>query len=283
MSQAAKFGADDVFQSKSDAFLDWFKGQPGTRLSRKIKLADLRVQGAGRGLGMAPQSCSPLHGKLIKVPVVSVADIEEDEELFATPLALVLTAQNSEFGRSLYDKRTASTPEAVLESWDALSLVLIHEYLKNEASPWFSYLQCLPTSLNTLVFWDEHELAELQGSAVTQKVGKKQTDEAFMSRLAPVIRSNPSAFRLPAGLSAWDDIQSRQKILELSHMAASLIMAYAFDIAKDDSEEEPDEDGFVTDEEDEPTKAMIPMADMLNADADRNNVSRPSSLDPDRC
>lgn len=57
----------------------------------------------------------------------------------------------------------------------------------------------------------------------------------------------------------------------------SLILAYSFDIEKDeDNSSKSGEDGFVTDDDDEDenllTKGMVPMADMLNADADRNNV-----------
>lgn len=61
-------------------------------------------------------------------------------------------------------------------------------------------------------------------------------------------------------------------------------MAYAFDIDVDnnDNADEPDEDGFFTDDEDEPNKGMIPMADMLNADADRNNVRLVSCAEPFR-
>jgi SET domain-containing protein 6 len=53
----------------------------------------------------------------------------------------------------------------------------------------------------------------------------------------------------------------------------SLIMAYAFDIEPATSRKDVDEDGFAEEEEDEALpKGMIPLADMLNADADRNNA-----------
>jgi SET domain-containing protein 6 len=61
----------------------------------------------------------------------------------------------------------------------------------------------------------------------------------------------------------------------------SLIMAYAFDIEKSETEEEDDVDendeSYMTDDEDEQLpKGMVPLADLLNADADRNNVSDPA-------
>jgi SET domain-containing protein 6 len=41
----------DHFVSASNAFLTWLK-QTGSTISDKIELADLRQQGAGRGVGM---------------------------------------------------------------------------------------------------------------------------------------------------------------------------------------------------------------------------------------
>ncbi len=57
-------------------------------------------------------------------------------------------------------------------------------------------------------------------------------------------------------------------LMELSHRMASTCMAYAFDLEKNESDAELNEEGYATEEEDEVlAKAMIPMADMLNADA----------------
>ena len=39
------------FEELSDNFVSWLKAQEGVRISPKIKLADLREQGAGRGVG----------------------------------------------------------------------------------------------------------------------------------------------------------------------------------------------------------------------------------------
>ena len=55
----------------------------------------------------------------------------------------------------------------------------------------------------------------------------------------------------------------------------STIMAYAFDLEKS-SQSKNEEDGWEEDSEDGEgaalPKGMVPMADMLNADADRNNA-----------
>ena len=42
---------DDPFVQASTGFVQWFTGWPGTRLNPRIQLADLRAEGAGRGVG----------------------------------------------------------------------------------------------------------------------------------------------------------------------------------------------------------------------------------------
>lgn len=48
-------GSDEAegasFSQKSAAFVSWFQNAPGTRLSSKIELSDLRSRNAGRGVG----------------------------------------------------------------------------------------------------------------------------------------------------------------------------------------------------------------------------------------
>jgi SET domain-containing protein 6 len=156
-------------------------------------------------------------------------------------------------------------------SWNSLVLVIIYEYLR-DASPWYPYFKVLPTTFNTLMFWNSAELAELQGSAVLDKIGKSEAEEGWKITIIPFMVGHPALFPV-----AEDSAEST--FVQLAHMAGSLIMAYAFDLGKsddtddDDTDEEADEDGFVEDDED-PAKGMVPFADMLNADADRNNVSR---------
>jgi len=124
-------------------------------------------------------------------------------------------------------------------------------------SKWAPYLAVLPRQLNSLVFWSDSELAELQASAVVTKIGKVGAEEMFAEHITP--------------LGEYD--------VELYHRVASVIMAYAFDIpedgeTKDAEQSEGNADDLISDDgEDEKTiLSMIPLADMLNADADRNNA-----------
>lgn len=51
-SAMSNSGECDRFSQLSDEFMCWLKQNPGVRVSPKIKIADLRFEGAGRGIGM---------------------------------------------------------------------------------------------------------------------------------------------------------------------------------------------------------------------------------------
>jgi SET domain-containing protein 6 len=127
-------------------------------------------------------------------------------------------------------------------------------------SKWAPYLAILPQKLDSLVFWSDEELAELQASGVVKKIGTNSAEEMFTKYIPPL------------GLGDLN--------LELCHQVASVIMAYAFDIPEEDSIKqenggvEGDADDLVSDdgEDEKAILSMIPLADMLNADAERNNA-----------
>lgn len=200
--------------------------------------------------------------------VVVTDDIPEGEELFTIPRDLVLTTNNSKL-KTLLPKELER-----LDEWQSLILVLIYEFLSGDNSAWAPYLRILPREFHTLMFWSDSELRELQGSAVINKIGKKEAEEDLLQGVAPIIRGNPSLFPPIDGLSSYDGDAGTEAILRLSHIMGSLIMAYAFDLDEGESEENDGEDGYVTDDEEQSSKGMVPLADLLNADPVRHNVSR---------
>lgn len=214
-----------------------------------------------------PQAFLVHSSDLIPLPVTNAA-ISKDDELFAIPRNLVLQVTNSE----LYSK--IPDPFADLGPWDSLILVLVYEYLRRDSSPWFPYLQLLPTAFDTLMFWTPAELLELQGSAVVDKIGKDAAEENWNHTILPIMIENETLFPL-----SIKNVPDRQRqLLQLAHMAGSMIMAYAFDLDADsydggDKHAANEGDCDLTeDDEDNPTKGMVAFADMLNADADRNNA-----------
>jgi SET domain-containing protein 6 len=148
-------------------------------------------------------------------------------------------------------------PAKSLTYLQALTAVMLSEGL-NKNSKWTPYLAILPQQLDSLIFWPESELLQLQASTVVQKIGKASAEEMFARHITPLGLDNSST--------------------ETCHRVASIIMAYAFDIPeklpKDEIEDAEDGDDLVSDngEEELTVLSMIPLADMLNADADKNNA-----------
>lgn len=207
-------------------------------------------------------------------PYLAVAkvDVAEDEELFAIPRSLVLMVS------------TSSIPPSVLAplnetgAWPPLIVTIIYEYLRKELSPWHAYFQVLPNKFDSLMFWNADELKTLQASAVVDKIGKEGAEESWKETIIPVMLEHSDFFPVLGNTVT----ERTAELIKLAHMAGSLIMAYAFDIDRDEEKSGGEESGseeFEEDDEDEPLKGMVPFADMLNADADRNNV-RPKLYHP---
>ena len=153
------------------------------------------------------------------------------------------------------------------DQWTSTVLVLLYEYLQGELSRWKPYLDVLPDSFNTLMFWTESELDELQASDVRDKIAKDEAEEVFKRSILPLVHEHAHVF-YPQTAQRLQDYD----LLSLYHQMGSTIMAYAFDMPpEDEDEEDEDESGYVEDDEDTVTpKGMMPLADMLNSDAEFN-------------
>ncbi|KAF2868347.1 hypothetical protein BDV95DRAFT_500806 [Massariosphaeria phaeospora] len=238
-----------TFDEASQSFLVWLT-RSGADINPKIELKDLRSAHAGRG-------------------VVAANDVEVEELLFRLPRSAILSVENS----ILYNEIPKVTFEE-LGPWLSLILVMLYEYQNQDASNWASYFRVLPSEFNTLMFWEDDELAELQASAVRGKIGTEGADRLFVEQLIPVIREFAEVFFAgdPRAKERAEEMLQPQNILLMRKMG-SLIMAYAFDVEPAVSHKEVDEEGYVSEDEDEALpKGMVPLADMLNADAERNNA-----------
>jgi SET domain-containing protein 6 len=191
------------------------------------------------------------------VSTVAVQDIAEDEELFAIPRRAILTAENSSLPANLL--------AGLEDPWLQLILAMVFEDSQESQSRWKAYLNILPKTFDTLMFWSPAELALLEGSAVVHKISREAANTTFTEKLLPIIRANQEAFN--------SQDRSDEDLLALCHRMGSTIMAYAFDLEKstEDAPQAQDEEWEV-DEEENPSKGMVPLADLLNADADRNNA-----------
>jgi N-lysine methyltransferase SETD6 len=231
---------EDSFGDKSEAFIRWLQ-QNGTIISPKIDLVDLRSQGAGRG-------------------VVAKEDIDDDAELFSIPRASCLTTETSNMPDEIQ--------LLVEDPWLGLITAMVYEYQQGADSAWKAYFDLLPSTFDTLMYWSEEQLKWLEGSAVINKIGKSGADLAFKETVLPVLRQHAQTLKIESA--------SDEQLLALCHRMGSIILAYAFDLEQStpsNMDNKDQEDGWEEDEMEEVTyKAMVPLADMLNADADCNNA-----------
>ncbi|KXJ93476.1 SET domain-containing protein [Microdochium bolleyi] len=255
--------ADADFDSKTRAFLSWFQALPGATFHPAIEIQDLRGRNAGRG-------------------IVATQDIPEDTVLFSIPRDAIINVLTSDLPKKIpgvFEESTTGLEDADNEadeeadetssapdSWVSLILVLLYEFLQGDQSRWKPYLDVLPQSFDTLMFWSNKELDELQASAISAKVGRDEAENMFRARVFPLIEQHADIF-YPAGAQRL----SEEELLHLAHKVGSTIMAYAFDLEKDEEDEEAEDgDEWVEDKEGKIMMGMVPMADILNADAKPN-------------
>ncbi|RYP02241.1 hypothetical protein DL764_005883 [Monosporascus ibericus] len=247
------------FAAQSRTFLDWFKAWQGTTFHDNIKIEDLRGRGA-----------------------VATADIPEDTVLFSIPRKAIISVESSNLSKRIpevFEDSTTPLEDAdneadeeggetsvTSDSWVSLILVMMYEHLQGEKSPWKPYLDVLPSTFDTPMFWSENELSELQASAIASKIGKDEAENMFRGKILPVVQSHAGVFYPEGAARLCED-----DLIELCHRMGSTIMAYAFDLEND--EDRPDsenEDSWVEDREGKLMMGMVPMADILNADAEFN-------------
>ena len=160
-----------------------------------------------------------------------------------------------------------------LDTWMSLILTMIYEAGQGPESQWWPYLNILPTEFDTLMYWSSAELAELQASQVLQRIGKEDANSAFLRDLLPIVQEHAQLSGEYGSAFGGPDAES--VLLDVAHRMGSLIMAYAFDLqleAADEGYEDDFSGGF-----DSP-KAMIPAADLFNADGEMSNVLPVSAM-----
>lgn len=241
----------DEFSNRSSSFVTEFVSQAGAKLHPSLQIADLRSQGRGRG-------------------VVATTTIPADTKLFVIPRSYVMSVEASPLFQDhaeIFDELSTfdDADEILPKPWLDLILVLLHDYFHLSESKWKAYWGILPFEFDTLMFWTERELEELQASTISRHIGKDKADKLFLERVIPVIQRHASLF-------PTQEQATNEDLLRLCHRVGSLIMAYAFDLEKSasDSDSEAGEDGWTEDHEAETSMGMVPLADTLNADAEFN-------------
>ncbi|GAA5862414.1 hypothetical protein JCM3774_002508 [Rhodotorula dairenensis] len=217
-------------------FLDWFVSQGG---SVHPAVGFKQWEGQGRGC-------------------VALQDIEPDTVLFSIPRSILLTTSTAALPSLLPAEEWAE-----LAGWTPLILSMMYEYLRT--STWKPYFSLLPSEFDSLMFWSDDELAELEGSNVLSKIGRDEADEIYAETVRPLVEKHAAVF------GDADDYSA-----ELFHRMGSLVLSRSFHVdSKPETEEDEDEDS--DDEEEEEREdvadvAMVPFADILNAQSGADNA-----------
>ncbi|KAJ7680818.1 SET domain-containing protein [Mycena polygramma] len=254
--------------------LNWFQASGGYLDESSIGFSAL--PGCGRG-------------------AVAVKDIPEGHILFKVPRDLLLSTDTSALpGRVGLDRWR----EAKLHmGWVGLILCMIWETAQGPSSKWSKYLESLPTTFDTPMFWSDLDLEELRGTSVVEKLGRSDAERDFREKLLPMVQSRPDLFP-PETIPIY-------YTLEIYHVMGSRILSRSFDVENEDPEDdtEGDEaantslgsamdvdgsheetesahgdselaDGDEDPEEDEEPAgvSMVPLADMLNAQYGSENA-----------
>ncbi|OBZ70756.1 N-lysine methyltransferase setd6 [Grifola frondosa] len=189
-------------------FISWFHSQNGVVDTTSVGLT--YFPGHGRG-------------------AIALQDIPEGHTLFSIPRQLTLSTRTSALPRLLGEK--CWTQFGLGNGWVGLILCMMWEESRGSTSPWYGYLACLPTTFDTPMFWSEEELQELQGTAVVEKIGKKEAEQDYYEKLIPAIQSRPDLF--PANSSQYYS-------LERYHLMGSRILSRSFNVEQWKGEESED-------------------------------------------
>nr|GAT54993.1 predicted protein [Mycena chlorophos] len=246
-----------------NAVLSWFATNGGKIDSASVGFTEF--DGAGRG-------------------AVALRDIPEGHVLFKIPRSLILSTTTSALPRRVGLEQWRA--RGMHRGWAGLILCVMWETANGAASRWAPYLESLPSTFDTPMFWSEEDLEELRGTSVVEKLGKADAEKDFSEKVLPLVQSRPDIFP-PETIPSF-------YTLEVYHIMGSRILSRSFDVERDEEEGEADvgntssgsamdvdephapeqedgegssEDGEAEDEDEDDSivVSMVPLADMLNA------------------
>ncbi|KAF9527317.1 hypothetical protein CPB83DRAFT_768637 [Crepidotus variabilis] len=253
-------------------FFRWFETLGGYLDREAIDIAQMPASEGGRG-------------------VVALIDIPEGQTLFSMPRTLLLGVQTSNLRFAFGEE--AWKAAKLHERWSGIILCLMWEAAKGPESRWAPYFDIMPIEFDTPMFWSNDELAELNGTAVADKIGKEQVEADYHQKVLPAMKSRSDLFS--------PDAIPKYYSLEVYHLMGTRLLTRSFTIEQEtdeepattsqaedtitagdistendhvdapleakgeDEDEDEDEDADNEDEDTQTTMVMVPMADMLNA------------------
>lgn len=258
--------------SAEQEFTSWLTTH-GTVICPDVAFAPF--EGMGRGLvatgdiQVGPDERGSSLQKLTRVAS------QPETVIFALPRSLLVTTSTS-----LLPTLLPADEWSALGGWSPLILIMMYERSRT-ATPattppsWAPYFALLPApdSFNSLMFWSDAELAELEGSTVLGKVGRDEAEAEWKDVVWPFVLKHRDVL-MPGG--GGEDALRERFGLDMFHYCGTLILSRSFHvesgIAGDDSDED-DSDDEDEEKEDVGDVAMVPLADILNAKSGCDNVS----------
>ncbi|KAJ1554935.1 hypothetical protein HK405_003682 [Cladochytrium tenue] len=182
------------------------------------------------------QLCGDGHAYALRI--LATQDVAVDRVVTTIPKTAVLSIKNTGIANLI--------EEAGLGGSLGLALAVMYEIENGVASPWYGYLQSLPTHEDVPIFWSEAELALLEGTELESYVAEYRAalDEDFDEHVAPLVAANPDYF--PPN----EESTRRRRFFE----ASSLVSSRAFEV------------------DDYHGTAMVPFADLYNHRTAAENV-----------
>ncbi|TDL26018.1 SET domain-containing protein [Rickenella mellea] len=157
--------------------------------------------------------------------------------LFAIPRSLTLSSRTSNLPQ-IFGQR-AWRHFRLDKGWAGLILCMMWEDARTDSSKWSSYLSSMPTSFDTLMFWNEDELKELQGTTIVDKIGKADAEREYHEKIVPAIKVRLSNSQ---GLTAQtQESQSREDLfhstlisshysIDRYHIMGSCVLSRSFQV-----------------------------------------------------
>ncbi|KAJ6264831.1 hypothetical protein Dda_0984 [Drechslerella dactyloides] len=151
--------------------------------------------------------------------------------------------------------------------WPAMILTVMYENSLPD-SKWRTYLDNLPREFDTLMYWTDDELKELEGSAVLGKVGKQEAIIFYQTEIMVFAEARKDVF------------EGIDMSLETFHMVGSWVMAFATDLDKPSDGRDTHADAMDEDDDDEDDeefdslntyKALVPFANFVPGDCELAN------------
>ncbi|KIM45375.1 hypothetical protein M413DRAFT_442044 [Hebeloma cylindrosporum] len=235
---------------------------------------------------------------------IALKDIPEGHVLFSVPRTLLLSTQTSllpsHFGIDAWKNF------GLHKGWSGLILCMMWEAAQGSESKWKPYFDILPTKLDTPMFWSDADLAELAGTSVVEKLGKEEAENDYREKIVPAVSTRPDLFPkedlttrysintfhlmgnliLSRSFTLDDQDEDEDEEEEEKEHATgdehqdigNTSLGSAMDVdapisaTNEHSEEEANEDGDDDEETSTLEVAMVPLADILNARYQCENV-----------